>query len=76
MGAILILGDIGRTEARFEWDKKDQKQIEAAERLFNELKGKGFAAFKMDKVGEPDENIFDFDPELECIVFLPQITGG
>ena len=76
MGEIVTLSDIGQTDTRLRWDNKDQAQIEAARKRFAELLSQGLEPFKGNEKGEPDEIIFDFDPEIKCIVFVPQVEGG
>jgi len=60
------------------WSKDNPDEVEAARREFNFLVGeKKYAAFKVEgKKGEKGEQIREFDPKIEAIIFVPALQGG
>ena len=66
-----------------EWDGKQVEAGDAeppaavreAERIFQEQRARGAAAFKVSP-NRPAERIDVFDPEAEQIVVVPRVVGG
>lgn len=58
------------------WNKDNADEVGAARAQFDQLKAKGYAAFKTDRNGEKGEMIREFDPTAECIILAPQMKGG
>ena len=59
------------------WDKANADEVANARRMFDELVGKGFAAFSVKgKDGEKDQRIRAFDPAAERIILVPAMQGG
>lgn len=67
-------GDIAMT-----WDPAKKKEVAEAKKVFDELLGKGYRAWRVDVAKDKrDETTMlkEFDPEAAEIVVLPPLTGG
>lgn len=58
------------------WDSDNQAEVENARRSFDDLRGKGYMAFTVDKRGEKGDVIRTFDPSAEKIILTPPMRGG
>lgn len=58
------------------WDEANDTEVDAARKLFAELKGKGYLAYTVDKAGHQAEVIHEFDPAAVAIIMTPQLVGG
>lgn len=59
------------------WSKDNPDEVEAARREFQFLvKEKKYAAFSVKKNGEPGDQIDEFDPNMERIIFTKALAGG
>jgi len=74
MGALAILDHTGHDEII--WDIGNAAQIMAARKRFDELRAKGFAAYKVGDGGEPGEILHAFDPWAGKIIMAPAMVGG
>jgi hypothetical protein len=74
MGEMAVLDRTG--DSRLQWKKTDPDEIAAALARFNELKGKGYAAFKVDDTGRKGEQITAFDSTAERLILIPPMVGG
>jgi hypothetical protein len=74
MGEMAVMGRRGDTKVI--WDRNNADEVAAARRQFEELTGRGFAAFSVKKNGEQDRRIREFDPEAEKVILVPQMAGG
>ena len=74
-GEMAIMGKEGDT--KIIWDQNNNDEVENAKATFDRLKGKGYLAFKViGKEGDRGEQMQDFDPKAERIIFAPQLRGG
>lgn len=73
MPRFKIMDQTGHTTDVF--DKADVMSLEAAEKRFEELTGKGFRAVAMSPAGE-GALMKSFDATVEDVVFIPQLQGG
>jgi hypothetical protein len=76
-GELAVLN--GKGDTKLIWDAENEDEVEAAEALFNELIGKGFAAFEVsdeDEKGGKGKLIKKFDPKAARIILSPRIAGG
>jgi len=73
-GEMAVLDRTGDTKTT--WDRNNADEVSFARKQFDDFKKKGFAAFSVTKKGDKDEQISDFDPAAERIIFVPQIKGG
>ena len=58
------------------WNAERQDEIDAAESMFDEMRCKGYLAYKVDDEGDQGEVIREFDPETERIIMSPPMQGG
>jgi hypothetical protein len=59
------------------WDKDNEDEIAAAQDVFDDLRGKGYLAYKAQgRKGEKGEQIREFDPDAERIVLVKPHAGG
>lgn len=75
-GEMAVMGQEGDTKHM--WDKAKPAEVEAARALFNTLvKEKKYLAFKcVGKNGDKGDQIRDFDPDAERLIFVPPMQGG
>ncbi len=71
-----IMGKEGDTKSI--WDKNNPDEVEAARKQFDFLvTQKKYAAFYVTgKDGEKGEQMRNFDPKAERIIFVPPMAGG
>lgn len=74
MGQLRVMDRQGDT--RVMWDPSNNDEVAAARNTFDELKGKGHLAYKVDRKGEPGEVIRSFDPQAGKIIMAPPMAGG
>lgn len=74
-GPCLFVLD-GTGDSRMQWDRNDPAQVAAAEARFDEMRGKGYSAYKVDASGRRGEVINKFDPDAERIIMHRQLVGG
>ena len=73
-GELSVLDQTGDTKVA--WDSENDDEIAAARRTFNDLRGKGYLAFRVNKQGDKGQEMREFDPEAEKIILAPQMRGG
>jgi hypothetical protein len=73
-GEMSVMGREGDLKVR--WNSENPTEVEAAQTQFNQLRGKGYAAFRMNKDGTTGEQIDRFDARHESIILAPQMRGG
>ena len=74
-GEMAVMNETGDTKVI--WNRDNPDEVEMARKQFAEFKKKKFAAFSVrGKEGEKAEQIFDFDPNAERIIFVPAMQGG
>lgn len=71
---LIVLDTTGDTKV--EWDNEKAPEIENARRTFNELRGKGYAAYRMKKDGSKGEVVREFDTHAERLILAPPMVGG
>lgn len=74
-GVISVLTSKG-DEPKATWNHRNADQVEIARRTFEHYKSKGYAAFKMDEQNRKGDQIREFEPMAERILFVPAIAGG
>lgn len=77
LGAMAVMGHEGDTKTV--WDKSKPEEVEAARRQFDFLtQEKKYLAFAVDRndPNKPGEPVKTFDPNLERIIFTPNMQGG
>jgi len=64
-------------DTRIMWDKGNRDEVEAARKTFDELKAKGYAAFRAEgKDGHQGSQLRKFDADAERIIMVKQLVGG
>ena len=58
------------------WDPENADEVEAARKLCDDLKSKGFLAYSVKGKGEPDKLLRRFDPEAGRVIMKPPMAGG
>ena len=58
------------------WAADNADEVENARRTFDDLRKKGFAAFRVNKLGNKGEQMTEFDPAAESVLFIPMMQGG
>jgi hypothetical protein len=73
-GELRVMDKTGDT--KIVWDSANNDEVGAAQKMFDDLIKKGFAAFAVKKTGEPGKSVTEFDPEMEALIMVPRIVGG
>lgn len=64
-------------DTKLMWDKDNRDEVAAAKRTFDDLRKKGYAAFRAEgKRGERGELMRSFDPDAERIIMVRALQGG
>ena len=64
-------------DTKIMWSKDNAEEVEVARKTFDDMKKKKFKAFHVKgKNGEPAEEMHNFDPDAERIIFIKQQAGG
>lgn len=71
---MAIMGKEGDT--KMAWSPDSPTEVDEARRSFNNLKAKGYAAYRTDRAGNKGEQIHEFDPNAAAIILAPQMRGG
>ncbi len=58
------------------WDPNNPDEVANAKRTFDDLKGKGYLAFSVQKGGDKGEVLREFNPQQEKIILAPPVVGG
>lgn len=74
MGELSVMGRQG--DVKVTWDKTNAKDVVAARKVFDELRGKGYLAFKIGADEKQDVQLTAFDPDAEKIILAPPMQGG
>ncbi len=74
-GEIATMGVEG--DVKTIWDRSKPEEVENAKRTFDDLRKKGYCAFRVTgKDGEKGEQMTEFDPTAERMIMVPQMRGG
>ena len=74
IGHLCILDESG--DSRLQWDRNNPESVKAARERFEELRGKGYLAYKLDRGGAQGAVIDDFEPDAERIILHARMVGG
>jgi predicted acetyltransferase len=73
----LAVMDRGLGDLKVHWDQNNEYEVAAARLIFDDMKAKGYLAYKLDHEGaNTGEVIRAFDPDAERIIMSPQPVGG
>ena len=73
-GEIAVMDGTGDTKVM--WDPTNPDEVENARRTFNDLKKKGFDAFKVGEKGAAGDRIDEFDSTAGRIIMMPRKVAG
>lgn len=74
-GVMAVMGREGDT--KYAWDKNNPADVAIARRTFNKFRQQGYLAFRItDGAESKGDQMTEFDPEAERIIFCPQMRGG
>lgn len=68
--------DPAHGDLKMTWDPDVESEVERVRKTFVEMRGKGFAAFRVDKGGDRAEIMREFDPDARAIIMTPPVSGG
>ena len=66
----------GKGDVKQMWNRNNTEEVNQARKTFEELRGKGYHAFKVAQDGGKAEQIHIFDPDAEKIILAPPMRGG
>lgn len=58
------------------WNPRIPDEVESAKKTFEDLRRKGYLAFRVNADGSQGEQINTFDPEAGKMIMVPQMRGG
>jgi hypothetical protein len=71
ISVLTVEGDL-----RVQWKKGSAKDVEAARKMFDELKSKGWIAFSVRATGRKGKMMTEFDEDAEKVIMMPPPVGG
>lgn len=74
MNEFKVLDPNGHT--RTTWDTSNAEEVETARRVFDDLTGRGYRAFRISKDGGDGVPKRTFDPKEEETLLVPPIRAG
>lgn len=74
LGSLCILDDSG--DSRIQWDRNNPAEVAKAQAKFDELKAKGYLAYRVNRKGDAGEVLDAFDPTAERIILHARMIGG
>lgn len=74
MGTMAVMGRAGDT--KITWNRGNQAEVDAAQSTFEDLVGKGFAAFAVTAGDKRGERVTTFSPDAQSLVLVPPMQGG
>jgi hypothetical protein len=58
------------------WDPTKPDEVAAARQMFNDLKAKGYRAYRTNDKGDQGEAMREFDPHAGRVILVPPMQGG
>lgn len=74
MNEFTILDPNGHTTTM--WDPGSAEEVQRARRVFEEMRRRGYRAFRVGKDGSPGLPRHSFDPKDDAMIFVPPIHAG
>jgi hypothetical protein len=72
---MAVMDETGDTKIM--WSRDNEDEVAVAERTFKDMKKKGYTAFRVTgKDGVAGEQMKEFDPDAERIIFTKPQAGG
>lgn len=66
----------GTGDSKLMWNSDVAVEVDAAKKMFDDLRGKGYLAFTVKKDGDKGTQITAFDKFAEKIIMAPPLRGG
>ena len=76
MTNTLSVMDPNAGDLKHTWDPENGDEVSAVRGVFDEMKEKGFCAYRVKRDGERAALMSKFDPEAGSIIMAPPIAGG
>lgn len=76
MAGELRIMDAKHGDLKIMWDADKDDEVASARKQFDDMRKKGYLAFKVDRRGDKGEQITAFDADAEKIIMAPQMRGG
>jgi len=74
MGQMRIMGRKGDTKTI--WNPENKDEVKSARKTFDELRAKGFSAYRVDEEGDKGGRMDSFDPQAGKVIMVPRMGGG
>lgn len=74
MGELVVLDRTG--DSRTTWDPANAAEVAAAKETFDQLRSKGFLAYRVIGDGSRGEQMRTFDPHAGAVILTPPMKGG
>jgi GrpB-like predicted nucleotidyltransferase (UPF0157 family) len=58
------------------WDIDNPDEVEAARKMFDELKAKGYTGFHVKEDGAAGKRMDTFEPKAGRLIMVPALKGG
>jgi hypothetical protein len=75
MGTMAVMNRTGDTKVM--WNPDEPEEVKAAKRTWDDLVGKKrFLGYRVQRDGEPGEQVREFDPHAAKLIICPPMAGG
>ena len=74
MGMLCVMDVSG--DSKTIWDPDNSDEVTNAQRTFNDLKHKGYTAYRVREDGKKAEIMREFDPAAGKVILSPAMAGG
>jgi hypothetical protein len=74
MGTLHVMDLTGDTKTI--WNPDNRDEVDQARKTFNDLKAKGYVAYKVAENGKKAEIMTTFDPAAGKVILSPPMAGG
>lgn len=73
-GELCVMNHTG--DLKLVWNSQNTGEVEEARKMFNDMKAKGYLAYKVQGGGDKGEVITAFEPDAGKIIMAPPLAGG
>ena len=74
MGTMCVMDVTGDSKSM--WDPNNPDEVDQARGTFNDLKQKGYTAYRVRDDGKKAEVMAAFDPQAGKVILSPAMAGG
>ena len=74
MGSLHVMDLTGDTKTI--WNPEVRAEIDQAKKTFDDLRAKGYTAYRVDENGKKAQIMTTFDPAAGKIILSPAMAGG